>query len=168
MGDPKHLNRRCNGMAQTSRTCRCIESVPVAPSHDDDRPAVPPRDEGIPAAPRPLLIAAVLVGVEAVALVVYGVVETFSITGARVAMGVTTSVFFVLYGIALGWFARELLRRQSWARAPLVLAQLIQLGVAWSFRGGAGTAVAAVLAVLALGVLAGIFHPASIRALDDH
>ena len=50
----------------------------------------------------------------------------------------------------------------------MVLAQLIQLGVAWSFRGGDTTVVAVVLAVVALIVVAGILHPASIAHLDDN
>ena len=48
----------------------------------------------------------------------------------------------------------------------MLLAQLIQLGLAWSFREG-GTVVAAIgLAVVAIIVLAGLFHPASMQALD--
>ena len=53
-------------------------------------------------------------------------------------------------------FAWLLHRLQSWARAPVVLAQLIQLGVAWSFRGGGDTAVVVgAAAVVAVVVLAG-------------
>jgi hypothetical protein len=48
-----------------------------------------------------------------------------------------------------------------------VLAQLIQLGIAWSFRGGDTTLVAVALAVVALVVVVGLLHPASIDALDD-
>jgi hypothetical protein len=47
-----------------------------------------------------------------------------------------------------------------------VLAQLIQLGLAWNFRAAPTTWLAVVLAVVALVVLVGIFHPASIRALE--
>jgi uncharacterized membrane protein len=48
-----------------------------------------------------------------------------------------------------------------------VLAQLIQLGLAWSFRDGSTLAVAIALAVIALVVLAGMLNPASIDALSD-
>jgi hypothetical protein len=81
-------------------------------------------------------------------------------------MAATTSVFFLVYGVGLVVFARLLGRRRTWTRAPLVLAQLIQLGVAWSFRGGSTTAAAVVLAVVAVAVLAGVFHPDSMAALD--
>jgi hypothetical protein len=47
------------------------------------------------------------------------------------------------------------------------MAQLIQLGVAWSFWGGSSTVAALSLGVVALVVLAGIFHPASLAALSD-
>lgn len=118
-------------------------------------------------APVPLLVAVSLVGLEAVLLVVLGVLELTALSGARATMGVTTSVFFVVYAGGLAFCCRALLRRESWARAPVVLAQLIQLGVAWSFRGGDGTVAAVVLAVVAVLVVAGIFHPASLAALAE-
>jgi hypothetical protein len=118
--------------------------------------------------PAPLTVAAGLVGVEAVLLVVYGVVESAVIRSEAAAMGITTTLFFLVYGAGLGYCAWQLSRLHSWARAPVVLAQLIQLGVAWSFRGGSGTVVAVVLAVLAVVVLAGVFHPASLAALAEH
>lgn len=107
-----------------------------------------------------------LTGLEAVALVVVGGSELSALSASRVTMGVTTAVFFGVYGAGLGACAWQLLRLRSWARAPVVLAQLIQLPVAWSFRGGSTTPVAAALALVAVAVLAGIFHPASIAALD--
>lgn len=82
-------------------------------------------------------------------------------------MVVTTALFFLVYGGALGWFAWMLLRLRSWTRAPVVLAQLIWLGVAWNFRGGTTTVVSAVLVVVAVVVLAGIFHPHSLRAVEE-
>ena len=80
-------------------------------------------------------------------------------------MVVTTAVFFVVYGGALGAFAWQLVRLRSWTRAPVVVAQLIWLGVAWNFRGGTTTVVAAVLAAVAVVVLAGVFHPRSLQAV---
>jgi uncharacterized SAM-binding protein YcdF (DUF218 family) len=120
-----------------------------------------------PAAPAPLIVAASVAGVEAVLLVLFGVAELIAISGARLTMGVTTVVFFVVYGAGLAWCAWRLTRLDSWARAPLVLAQLLQLGVAWSFWGGGSTPVALGLGVLALLVIAGVFHPASLEALRE-
>ena len=112
-------------------------------------------------------MAAGLVGVEAVLLVGYGVVLIPSMHSERLAMGVTTPLFFILYGAGLAFCAWSVVRLHSWARAPLVLAQLIQLGVAWSFRGGTSTAVAVVLAVVAVVVLGGVLNPASLRATEE-
>ena len=116
--------------------------------------------------PVPLLVAAALVALEGVALAAYSVAELFSVTGGRLVMAVTTAVFFLLYGGALVGCAWALRRLHSWARAPIVLAQLIQLFVGWGFRGAGTEAVAVVLVVVAVAVLVGIFHPRSLRALS--
>ncbi|MDI6909631.1 hypothetical protein [Nocardioides sp.] len=120
-----------------------------------------------PAKPAPLVVAASLVAIEALFLLGYAVLELSSISSDRVALAVTTSVFFAAYGALLLFCAREVARGRSWARSPIVLAQLIQLGVAWSFRGGDTTPVAIALAVVAVVVLAGLFAPASVDALAD-
>jgi hypothetical protein len=117
--------------------------------------------------PLPLVVAAALTGVEAVALLGLGVAEIASLSGSKATMGVTTSLFFLLYGVALGLAAWALYRLRSWARAPIVLTQLIQLGIAWSFRGGGSGPVAAALAVVAVVVLVGVLNPASLRAVDS-
>jgi len=117
--------------------------------------------------PAPLTVAASLVAVEGLVLVLLAVVEVASLDLGRLTMGLTTSVFFVAYGVALVCCAGLLVRRVSWARAPAVLTQLIQLGLAWSFREQPTTLVAIGLAVVALVVLAGIFHPASLDALAE-
>ena len=116
--------------------------------------------------PAPLVVAVLAVGLEAAALVVLAVSEVGVLSSSRATMGLTTALFFVVYGVGLGACAWLLSRLRSWARAPVVLAQLIQLGVAWSFRGGATTSVAVALALVAVLALAGIFHPASLAALD--
>jgi hypothetical protein len=113
-----------------------------------------------------LLGGAVVVALEGVALAVYGVVQLPAITADRATMVVTNTVFFLAYGAALVVFAWLLSRLRSWTRAPVVLAQLIQLGVAWSFRGGGTGALSALLTVLAVVVLVAVFHPASLRAVE--
>ena len=120
--------------------------------------------DGVPA---PLKVAASLTAVEAVLLLIYAVAELFSLSPGKAAVTLTTAVFFALYGGALLICAWGLVGGRSWARSPVVLAQLIQLGLAWSFRGGDTTVVAVVLALVALIVVAGVLHPASIAHLDD-
>lgn len=99
-------------------------------------------------------------------LATYAVLEAWSVTGERLAMGVGTTLFFALVAMALVGCSWALLRRNSWGRSPLVLGQLIALGLAWSFRGGSTTWVAVVLAGIAIGVLVGVLHPASLRWLE--
>ena len=116
--------------------------------------------------PRPatLTVAVALVGLEALVLLVLAVLELFSLSVGRVTMGVTTAVFFVIYAAALLLCCVGLLRLSSWARSPIVLAQLIQLGLAWSWRDT--PAVAIPLALVSVAVLGAIFAPASLAALE--
>jgi hypothetical protein len=132
----------------------------VSPADRSDRTRRAP-------APGFLVAAVALVGAEAAALVLLGVVELGVLSSSRAVMGLTTAFFFLVYGAGLGACAWQLLRLRSWARAPVVLAQLIQLPVAWGFRGGSTTPVAVLLAVAAVLVLVGVFHPSSLAALDQ-
>lgn len=130
-------------------------TVPPEPS----RPAAGP--------PAPLAVAASLSGIEALIFVGLAVAELASFRSDKAVMGATTTLFFLGYGLALALCAWAVYRLRSWGRAPLVVAQLIQLLVAWSFLGGQTTWVAVGLAVVAVIVLAGIFHPQSIDALAE-
>ncbi len=115
--------------------------------------------------PLTLLVGVVLAAVEGTVLAGYGVAEALFLSGDRLTMGLTTAVFFLAYGVGLFVVAWAAWRLAAWARAPLVMAQLIQLGVAWSFRGGSTTPAAAVLAVVALVALASLLHPDTTRVL---
>ena len=117
--------------------------------------------------PAPLVVAASLAAVEGVLLLMYAVLEIASLSSQRVTMGLTTSVFFAAYGGGLLLLAWQITRGRGWARSPMLLAQLIQLGLAFSFWGGATTWVALCLAVVALVVVAGLLHPASMETLRD-
>ena len=117
--------------------------------------------------PAPLVAAASLVAVEGLLLLAYAVLELANISADRVAVALTTTVFFAAYAVLLLACASAVVRGRSWARSPIVLTQLIQLGLAWSFRDGSTLVVAVALAVTAVVVLAGILSPASIDALSD-
>jgi len=117
-------------------------------------------------APAPLVTAAGLTLVEGLLTVMYGIGEAVHITSDRVVMGVTTSIFFVAYGAAMMVCAWGLNRLRTWARGPVLLAQLILLGLAWSFREGDTLPVAIGLAVPAVIVLVGMLVPSSVDALE--
>ncbi|WP_344156720.1 hypothetical protein [Nocardioides koreensis] len=119
------------------------------------------------ATPAPLVVAASLVAIEGLLMIVLAVLELASLSSERVSLGLTTAGFFVVYGVGLALCAWALSRCRSWARSPVVLAQLIWLGMAWSLRGGDGPWASVALAVVAVVVLAGVLHPASIDALSD-
>ena len=117
--------------------------------------------------PPPLLVASALVVVEGFLLLGYGVLEAAHLDTARAAMGATTAAFFALLGgllVAGGWLV---VHGRAWPRSPIVVAQVMFLGLAWSFRGGGTTWVAILLAVVAVIVLVGLLHPASIDALTE-
>jgi peptidoglycan/LPS O-acetylase OafA/YrhL len=121
------------------------------------------------AAPRPLVVASVATLAEALCFGVLAVVQALSFSSERSAMNWTTIAFFLLWGLMLAWCGLSLLRSRSWARSPIVMAQLVQLGVAWSFVKGDPArweaAVAWGIAAVAVVVLVGLFHPKSIEHL---
>ena len=116
--------------------------------------------------PAPLAAAAGLVLVQGLLTLGFGIAEAVSLDGDRLVMGLTTSLFFVGYGAALLVCAWGLNTIRAWSRGPVLLAQLIWLGLAWNFRDGDTLPVAITLAVVASLVLAGLLHPRSIDALE--
>ncbi|MDP2775060.1 MAG: hypothetical protein Q8O61_16020 [Nocardioides sp.] len=123
-----------------------------------------PAPQPAPANPPPLLVAASLVAVQGLLLVLFAVLEAASISSERLSMGVSTSVFFLAYGAALLGCAWALTRQHVWARGPVLLTQLIQLGLAWNLRDVPAASVP--MAVVALIVVAGMLHPATQAVLE--
>ena len=117
-------------------------------------------------APAPLVTAAGLTFVEGLVTAMYGIGEAVHITSERLVMGVTTSVFFLVYGAALIVCAWALNALRTWSRGPVLLTQLIWLGLAWNFRDGDTWPLAVCLAVPAIVVLVGMLVPSSVDALE--
>ncbi|MFI2201610.1 hypothetical protein ACH47Z_12715 [Streptomyces sp. NPDC020192] len=124
------------------------------------------------AGPRPsrLTYAAVLAGLEGVALVVGGVwMVVLGITGdgsdrqQAVSLGITLVVLALLPLLA----ARGLLLRRGWSRGPAVITQLMALPVAYSLLQADSMAIPAgiALAVVAVAALVLLVNPATTRAL---
>jgi hypothetical protein len=116
--------------------------------------------------PTPLLVALVVVGLESVVLLVMGVLELVSLDTARPEVALTAGLFFLAYAAFLAFFTWRLARLESWARAPLVMGQLIQIPVGLSYWGGDTRFVTVALLAAAGVALVGIFHPASIAAIE--
>ncbi len=114
---------------------------------------------------RRLRVAAAIVVAEGLAALAFGIAELVRVQNARLVVGLTTSVFFLVYAGGLAVAARGLVRLRGWSRAPVVLAQFIQLGVAWSFYGNSTSWIAIVLAVPAFVVLLVVFTPATTDAI---
>ena len=113
----------------------------------------------------PLTVAVGLVGLEGLVLVVLGVVELASVDSSRVALALTTALFFLGLGAGLCWCARELFYAHSWARGLVVACQLIGLLLGFSFWGGETTPIAVGVVLVSVATLVGVLHPASTRAL---
>jgi hypothetical protein len=108
---------------------------------------------------------AALVALEALALLVLAAVAVVTLQSDRLLLGATNAAFFCAYGVGLAVCARGLARLRSWSRGPVVLAQLIQLGIAWSFASRATAWLSVVLAVPAVLVLAVVLAPSTTTAL---
>ena len=116
--------------------------------------------------PAPLAVAAGLTFVEGVLTFIFGLGEAVSIDSDRLVMGLTTAAFFMGYGVVLIVCAWGMNTVRPWSRGPVLLAQLIWLGLAWNFRSGETMLIAIGLVVVAAIVLAGLLHPRSIDALE--
>jgi hypothetical protein len=110
-------------------------------------------------------VAAGLVGLEGLSLALLAVMELLDLHSDRATLAITTALFFVALGAGLGWCAWGLLRARSWARGPVVAAQLIGVLLSFSFWGGETTPGAVVILVVSVAVLVGVLHPSSTRAL---
>lgn len=120
--------------------------------------------------PAPLRAAAGLVLVEGLLVVGFAIAEATHTSPHRVAIGLSGAAFFLVYGLGLGWCAWGLNHLRPWSRGPVLLSQLILLGLAWSSRHAGATGLVAFMAVMAALVLAGLLSPSSIEALnrDEH
>lgn len=106
---------------------------------------------------------------EGLAALGFGVAEIFQVRFFRAVVGVGVAAFMIGFAVLLGAAARGLLLRRRWARAPVVVVQLIMLPVGWGFRAAPTTWVAVTMIVVALATLVLVLHPRSTRALvvDD-
>ena len=119
-----------------------------------------------PQVPPPLTVAVSVVAVQGLGVLLFAVLQLADVSSERASVGVSNAFFFGAYGALLLAAAWALWRRAAWARGPVMLTQLICLGLAWSVRDLVYLAV--VMAASALVALAGLLHPDSMAALGDH
>lgn len=132
----------------------------TAPSTPSDASA------GAARTPISLWAAVVLVGAQGAAVLVYAASELVYGVWERSGMAMAVALFLGAYGAGLGAAAWFLLKRRSSARAPIVLAQLLHLGIAWNARGEPLTPYALAAAWLSALTLLAVMWPSTTRVLS--
>lgn len=125
-----------------------------------------------PAFRAPLLIAAAVVLLQALVFMVLAVLDLTDLAPGRVGVGIGIGVMLLLVAAGLAAAAVGLVRGAHVARGPVIVAQLIALGLAWSLRTpdrntGDNRAAAVAIAVSAVVVLACLATGSARRALAD-
>ncbi len=111
--------------------------------------------------PVTIVIAAVSLALEGLLGLGYAGVALGQVRMSRAAVGVGVAILMAGFGLLLLLVARGVFLGRRWSRGPAVVAQLILLPIAWSFRGGGTTWISVTLAALAIAVLVGVLHPRS-------
>lgn len=99
-------------------------------------------------APRPVLAAGVLVGLQAVASIGFAVavlVHALTAAGALAGDEFAEVGYFVVIGVGVGAVAAGLLLGRPWSRTPAAIVQLLLLGVSYYVFGASGQVLAGVL-----------------------
>ena len=113
---------------------------------------------------RLLLLAAALLGLEALAALVFGVLEATAITPVRAVMGIGVTLIMLGYGLLLGLVARGVARGRRWSRGLAVVTQLVLLLLGYSFRQPPTTGAGLLMGLVALTCLVGLLAPSSTAA----
>jgi uncharacterized membrane protein (DUF2068 family) len=114
-----------------------------------------------------IVVAAVSLALEGLLGLGYAGVALGQVTMSRAVVGVGVAILMASFGLLLLLVARGVFLGRRWSRGPAVVAQLILLPIAWSFRGGATTWISVTLAVIAIAVLVGVLHPRSTAVFVD-
>jgi uncharacterized membrane protein (DUF2068 family) len=110
-----------------------------------------------------LTLATALLAVIGAASAVYGVLELIETRASRAVVGSGAAIILLAYAALLMVVARGVRRGRRWSRAPAIATQLIQLPIAWSFRGGQTSWFALLLAAASLTVIVCVLLPSSTR-----
>ena len=108
-----------------------------------------------------MVVAAVSLALEGLLGLGYAGVALGQVRMSRAGVGVGVAILMASFGLLLLLVARGVFLGRRWSRGPAVVAQLILLPIALSFRGGGTTWISVTLAALAIAVLVGVLHPRS-------
>ncbi|MFW6775615.1 hypothetical protein ACOACO_15130 [Nocardioides sp. CPCC 205120] len=115
--------------------------------------------------PLAMRLGAALVGLQALAVLGFALTELGYGVVEREGLAIAVALFLGAYGAGLVAGAVLLLRRRSSARSPLVLAQLLHLGIAWNMRDAPTTPVAVALAAGSVAALVLLMWPSTTAVL---
>ncbi len=107
-----------------------------------------------------LRVAGVLLGLQAVAAVGYGILIATRIHHVVAGVGYGVAGMMIVWGLAFGLIGRGVWLARRWARGAAVALQLLNLPLAWGFRTSFGW-LALALFVTSVAVLICLFLPSS-------
>lgn len=81
-----------------------------------------------------LTLAAVVVAIQAGALIVFAVADFANLDPERISIGIGVGLMLLVLGVGLLIAAVGLTRGRHFARGPVVVTQLLVLALAWSIR----------------------------------
>lgn len=119
-----------------------------------------------PRARRIAVTVGALVALEAAAYLVLVVLDVTDMATSRLAIGLGVGILLLGYAGLHLWAAWRLQSFDEHARGPIVVLQLIQLGIAWNLREVASLSL--ILVVVALAVLALVLHPQLTREVTGN
>ncbi len=114
-----------------------------------------------------MFLAAVVVGLEALAAAAFGLVAIVRIDTAQPVVGVGVALLMLGYGAFLIAISRGLALERRWSRGAAVATQLLQALLAYSFWQGPTWPVGLVLGGLAVAALGCLFTPAANAVFAD-
>ena len=158
-GPAKKPAKKTAPATQTSQPARPAPAEQTAPT----APAEPARE------PKALRLAAAAQGIEALGLAVAAIFSAISTADGRSSSpgnGAGLTVLVVIVAAGLAAIAVGLAKARPWSRVPAVLAQLCVIIAAVALLDGHHPEWGVPALALAAACLAGLFTPASLRALN--
>lgn len=118
------------------------------------------REEAVRRARPALWVAAGVLWLEAIAVLLYGVLILTNMSRVSLGVGVGVGIMLIAWAVALGFVGRGVALVRQWSRGPAVALQLLHLPIAYGFRHSVGWLSAGLFLTAAI-VLVAVFLPAS-------